>query len=138
MHDKYEDSRAAGDSLREAAAKLGLQVVTVDAIDRAAQRPDGTVVNDLPQSSDLLSQAFETEVGVENNAVNIGGNGFVFYEVEQITPGRDRTLDEVKAKATADWTAEETEKRSERQGRRAGEASEGRRDARCPGRGTFT
>jgi peptidyl-prolyl cis-trans isomerase D len=111
VHDKYEDSRAAGDSLREAAAKLGLQVVTVDAIDRAAQRPDGTVVNDLPQSSDLLSQAFETEVGVENNAVNIGGNGFVFYEVEQITPGRDRTLDEVKAKATADWTAEETEKR---------------------------
>ena len=110
VHDKYEDSRAAGDTLREAASKLGLKVVTVDAVDRAAQRPDGTVVNDLPQSSDLLSQAFETEVGVENNAVNIGGNGFVFYEVEQITPGSDRTLDEVKAKATADWIAEETER----------------------------
>ncbi len=111
VHDKYEDSRAAGDTLREAAAKLGLTVHTVDAIDRTAQRPDGTVVNDLPQSRDLLSQAFESEVGIENPPVNIGGTGFVFFEVEQITPKRDRTLDEVRAKVVADWKAEEAEKR---------------------------
>ena len=111
VHDSYEDSRAAGESLREAAAKLGLDVVTVDAIDRAAQRPDGTVVNDLPQSKELLDAAFETEAGIENPAINIGGNGFVFYEVEGITPARDRTLDEVKAKVVADWKAAETEKR---------------------------
>ncbi len=111
VHDKYEDSRAAGESLREAAAKLGLDVKTVDAIDRAAQRPDGTVVADLPQSKELLDAAFETEVGIENPAVNIGGNGFVFFEVEAITPARDRTLDEVRAKVVADWKAAETEKR---------------------------
>lgn len=111
VHDKYEDSRAGGDTLREAAAKLGLDVVTIEAIDRAAQRPDGTVIADLPQSRDLISQAFETEAGIENAAVNIGGNGFVFYEVEQITPSRDRTLDEVKAKVTADWKAQEAEGR---------------------------
>jgi len=62
-------------------------------------------------TEDLLSQAFESEVGIENNAVNIGGNGFVFYEVEQIIPARDRTLDEVKARVTADWTAQEAEGR---------------------------
>ena len=111
VHDSYEDSRAAGELLREAAAKLDLKVVTVDAIDRAAQRPDGSVVNDLPQSKELLDAAFEAETGIENPAVNIGGNGFVFYEVEGITPARDRTLDEVKAKAVADWKAAETEKR---------------------------
>jgi len=111
VHDKYEDSRAGGDTLREAAAKLGLDVVTIEAIDRAAQRPDGTVVTDLPQSRDLISQAFETEAGIENAPVNIGGNGFVFYEVEQITPSRDRALDEVKAKVTADWKAQEAESR---------------------------
>lgn len=111
VHDKYEDSRAAGESLREAAAKLSLEVKTVDAIDRAAQRPDGTVVNDLPQSKDLLEAAFESEAGIENPAVNAGGNGFVFFEVEDITAARDRTLDEVKAKAVADWKAAETEKR---------------------------
>ena len=111
VHDNYEDSRAAGESLREAAAKLGLDVVTVEAIDRAAQRPDGSVVNDLPQSKELLDAAFEAEAGIENPPVNVGSTGYVFYEVEGITPARDRTLDEVKAKVVADWKEAETEKR---------------------------
>ncbi|TJW42291.1 MAG: peptidylprolyl isomerase, partial [Mesorhizobium sp.] len=38
-------------------------------------------------------------------------NGFVFYEVASITPARDRTLDEVRQKVVADWTATETSKR---------------------------
>ena len=111
VHDRYEDSRAAGETLREAAAKLGLDVVTIDAIDRAAQRPDGTVVNDIPQSKDLLSDAFESEVGIENSAINIGSNGFVFYEVDEIAPRRERPLDEVREKAVADWKAEQVQER---------------------------
>lgn len=111
VHDNYEDSRAAGESLREAAAKLGLKVMTVEAIDRAAQRPDGTVVNDLPQSKELLDAAFETEAGIENPAVNIGSTGYVFFEVEDIVPARERTLDEVKDKVVADWKEAETENR---------------------------
>jgi peptidyl-prolyl cis-trans isomerase D len=111
VHDNYEDSRAAGESLREAAAKLGLDVVTVEAVDRAAQRPDGSVVGDLPQSKELLDAAFETEAGIENPPVNVGSSGYVFYEVEGITPARERTLDEVKAKVAADWKKAETEKR---------------------------
>ena len=111
VHDNYEDSRAAGKSLREAAAKLNLDVVTVEAIDRAALRPDGTVISDLPQSKELLDAAFEAEAGIENPAVNVGTTGYVFYEIEGITPARDRTLDEVKAKVVADWKEAETEKR---------------------------
>ena len=111
VHDNYEDSRAAGESLREAAAKLNLDVVTVEAIDRAALRPDGTVISDLPQSKELLDAAFEAEAGIENPAVNVGTTGYVFYEIEGITPARDRTLDEVKAKVVADWKEAETEKR---------------------------
>jgi len=111
VHDNYEDSRAAGESLREAAAKLGLEVATIEAIDRAGQRPDGSVVNDLPQSRELLEAAFEAEAGLENPPVNVGSTGYVFYEVEEITPARDRTLDEVKAKVAADWKAAEAEKR---------------------------
>lgn len=111
VHDNYEDSRAGGESLREAAAKLGLAVATVEAIDRAAQRPDGSVVGDLPQSKELLEAAFETEAGIENPPVNVGSTGYVFYEVEGITPARERTLDEVKAKVVADWKEAETEKR---------------------------
>ena len=110
-HDSYEDARAGGATLAEAAAKLNLKVVTVEAVDRQALRPDGTIVNDLPESPELLKQAFETEVGIENPAINIGSTGYVFYEVQGVTPARDRTLDEVHDKVVADWKAAEAEKR---------------------------
>lgn len=111
VHDSYEDARAGGKSLQAAAEKLKLKVVTVDAIDRAGQQPDGSVVNTLPDSRNLIEAAFEAEAGIENQPLNIGTNGFVFYEVEGITPARDRTLDEVREKVVADWTAAEAKKR---------------------------
>ncbi|AZO75414.1 MULTISPECIES: SurA N-terminal domain-containing protein [unclassified Mesorhizobium] len=111
VHDSYEDTRASGASLAQAAEKLKLKVVTVDAIDRTGQRPDDTVVNDLPQSADLIKAVFEAEPNTENEGLTTADNGFVFYEVQSITAARDRTLDEVRQKVAADWTAAETDKR---------------------------
>lgn len=108
VHDSYEDARAAGETLEEAARKLNLKVVTVEAVDRNAQRPDGSVINDLPQSQQLLRAAFETEANVENPPLTVGSSGYVFYEVLAVTAPRDRTLDEVRDRVIADWTAEET------------------------------
>ena len=112
VHDSYEDSRAAGESLREAAAKLGLKVVTIDAIDRAAQRPDGTIVNDLPQSKELLerrpSKPRSASKTLRSTSAATASSS---TRSRSITPARDRTLDEVKAKVVADWKAAETEKR---------------------------
>ena len=111
VHDSYEDSRAGGETLEEAARKLNLKVVTVEAIDRNAQRPDGTVVTDIPQSEDLIRDAFEATAGTENEAIQIGSTGYVFYEVMEVTAARDRTLDEMRAKVVADWKAEEVRSR---------------------------
>lgn len=111
VHDKYEDARAGGETMAEAAAKLGLKVVTIDAIDRTGQRPDATVVPDLPASVDLLNAAFETEIDIENPGINIGSNGFVFFEVNGVTAARDRALEEVRQKVVTDWTTAETTKR---------------------------
>ncbi|MBZ9919475.1 MULTISPECIES: SurA N-terminal domain-containing protein [unclassified Mesorhizobium] len=111
VHDNYEDSRAAGSSLADAAAKLKLKVVTVDAIDRSGLRPDGSIVKDLPESPALIKAAFDAEPNTENEALTTADNGFIFYEVASITPARDRTLDEVRQKVVADWTAAETAKR---------------------------
>lgn len=111
VHDKYEDARAAGSSLADAAAKLKLKVVTIDAIDRMGLRPDGTIVKDLPESPDLIKAVFAAEPHTENEALTTADNGFVFYEDDSITPARDRTLDEVRQKVVADWTAAETTKR---------------------------
>ena len=111
VHDTYDDARAGGATLAEAAERLKLKAVTIDAIDQGAKRPDDSLVGDLPESSELLRAAFASEVGVENEAVNIGTDGFVFFEVQGITPTRERPLAEVKDKVIADWTKAEADKR---------------------------
>lgn len=110
VHDSYEDARAAGDTLREAAEKLKLKVVTIEAIDRAGQRPDGSIIRDLPASAALIQAVFDAETGIENDGLETANNGYVFYEVDGITPARDRELDEVREKVVADWTSEEAVK----------------------------
>src|SRR5690606_35116933 len=54
---------------------------------------------------------FDTEVGVENPSIPLGSNGFLFYEVEGVTPARDRKLAEVRDQVVADWTTQEAEVR---------------------------
>lgn len=110
VHDSYEDDRAGGETMAEAASKLKLKMVTVDSVDRSGQKPDGTIVKDLPASADLIKAVFEAEKATENEALPTPGQGYVFYEVNDITPGRDRTLDEVREKVVADWTKAETAK----------------------------
>jgi peptidyl-prolyl cis-trans isomerase D len=117
VHDSYEDARAGGESMREAAARLKLRVVTVEAVDRQGRAPDGSEVS-LPEGPALLREAFETDVGVENPPISIGTSGFLFYEVEGITPARDRALDEVRDRVIADW------KQQEASGRLAARAEE--------------
>lgn len=107
VHDSYEDARAGGETLRQAAEKLKLKVVTIDAIDRTAADKNGTVITDIPASPEVLRAAFEAEANTENAGIGTDGNGYVFYEVEGIEPARERELDEVRAKAITDWKLEQ-------------------------------
>ncbi|MNE59201.1 hypothetical protein D3C80_1542810 [compost metagenome] len=50
---------------------------------------------------------FKTEPGAESLPINLGREGYVWFDVEQITPDRDRTLSEVRDEVAADWTAEQ-------------------------------
>src|SRR5690606_30691110 len=127
VHDAYEDARAGGDSMAEAAAKQRLRVVTVEAVDRGGRTPEGTILTDLPQSSELLREAFDAEPGMENPAINIGSVGFLFYEVDAVTPARERTLDEVRERVAADWAANEA---STRLAQKAAETEKALQDGR--------
>lgn len=107
VHDQFEDLRAGGSTLEEAATQLNLKPVTVKASDRNGKDEAEADVPDLPERAALLAEVFQTDVGVEALPVNIGNNGFIWLEVKDIVAERDRTLDEVREKATADWTAEQ-------------------------------
>ncbi len=106
-HDAIEDNRAAGDPLKVAAASQKLDYRIIDAIDRTAQTPTGEIISDIPNSSQLLNEAFETEVGVETNPLNANLSEFVWFEVLKITPERARALDEMLETVRADWIAAE-------------------------------
>ena len=110
-YDAYEDARAGGASMQEAAEELQLEMKTVEAVDQSGQRPDGTALDGLPQSRELLSEAFQSEVDLENPAINMGANGFLFYEVADIIPARERSFEEVRDQVLADWTEAETDTR---------------------------
>ncbi len=101
IHDKVEDERAGGATLEEAAQKLKLPIVTYDAIDRSGRDPSGKLVT-IPHNGDLVSAAFATDVGVDNDPIEADG-GYIWYDVAGITPARDRTLDEVKSQVEERW-----------------------------------
>lgn len=107
VHDAYEDARAGGMTMVEAATQQKLTPVSITAVDRSGQTPEGTVLSNLPQSQELLRDVFDTEPGVEAPPINLGVEGFVWFEVEDVTPARDRTLEEVRERVVADWTAEQ-------------------------------
>src|ERR1700681_563215 len=102
LRDKMEDERGGGASVIEAAQKLGLAAVTIDAVDRSGRLPNGQPVASIPRRLDVVSQAFNSDVGVDNDAISFGG-GYVWYDVIGITPSRERTLEEVKDQVEAKW-----------------------------------
>jgi len=101
LHDKMEDARAGGGALADAAKTLGLQAVTLD-IDRSGRDPAGKFVAAIPGATTVISGAFSNDVGVDTYPVDADG-GYVWYEVEAVTPARDRTLDEVKTEVEQRW-----------------------------------
>ncbi|KAA0075984.1 peptidylprolyl isomerase [Tardiphaga sp. P9-11] len=106
MHNKIEDERGGGANVVDTAKKLGLTAVTIEAVDRSGRAPDGQPVAGLPTGVDVVTQAFNSDVGVDNDALQAGG-GYIWYDVLGVTPARDRTLDEVKPQVEARWRDEQ-------------------------------
>ena len=107
LRDKMEDERGGGASVTEAANKLKLAPATIDAVDRSGREPSGQPVANIPPGLDLVAQAFNSDVGVDNEPISYQG-GYVWYEVLGVTPPRDQKLDEVKDRVEARWRADET------------------------------
>jgi peptidyl-prolyl cis-trans isomerase D len=110
LQNKMEDERSGGASIAEAAQKLGLTAVTIDAVDRSGRTPDGQLVANVPRGLDVVSQAFNSDVGVDNDAIQFNG-GYVWYDVIAITPSRERSLDEVRPQVEAKWREDQISSR---------------------------
>ncbi|MBP2238143.1 peptidyl-prolyl cis-trans isomerase D [Sinorhizobium kostiense] len=107
LHAKIEDERAAGVPVKEVAEQLNLKIATVEAIDATGKDQNGDEVAGLPEQRTLLQEVFKAEVGLDTLAVNIGRDGYLWFDLEEVIPARDLTLDEVRDEVAADWTAEQ-------------------------------
>ena len=110
--DEVEDARAGGASLTEVAGRFSLDVSTPPAFDATGKNQNDADV-DLPEADGLVNGAFDSDVGVENDPLQLGDRGFLWYEVTNVIPARDRELSEVRDRVVAAWKEDETAKRLE-------------------------
>ena len=111
LRDKIEDERAAASTLAETAKKLGLAATSIEAVDRSGRGPDGKPVAGLPQTPNVVSAAFASDVGIDTDALQLPNGGYIYFDVTGVTPSRERPLDEVKDQVTARWHDDEVAKR---------------------------
>lgn len=106
----FEDARAGGDLLVEAAKKVGMHVVHVPAVDQNGLTPDGTKAQ-LPTEPEFLPQAFKAEVGDEGDPFGASDAKQFVLKVNGVTPPKLKPLDSVRAEVTAAWIVQERARR---------------------------
>jgi peptidyl-prolyl cis-trans isomerase D len=111
VHDAIEDMRASARPLAEIAQEKGLSLVQIPAVDRTAQDKSGQPVENLPERNALLTAAFASDIGVDNEALRTSEGGYVWFDVTGIEPTRERPLDEVREEVTRQWRAAEVSQR---------------------------
>jgi len=107
VYKSFEDVRASGASLAESAQQQKLTVKTIDAIDAEGKDMKDAEIGDLPSGQKLVGEVFKAEVGVEPLPLSLESGGYVWFELLDTVPARDRKLDEVKDRVVADWTVEQ-------------------------------
>jgi peptidyl-prolyl cis-trans isomerase D len=103
--DAVEDARAQQKSFEDIAKDVKLNLVVTPPVDQQGLGKDGKQVN-VPFKEGVLKQAFESDTGVENDALTTPSNGYVWYEVREVTPSAIKPLDTVKTQVEADWKAQ--------------------------------
>ena len=102
LYNKIEDERGGGATVTDSAQKYGLKTVMIESVDRSGRAPNGQPVTGLPQGFDLVNAAFASNVNVDNDPQQYKG-GYIWFDVLNVTPSRERSLDEVKDQVEARW-----------------------------------
>lgn len=106
----FEDARAGGATVADAARQHGLTVVTIPAVEEGGRDPSGEPVAALAEQEELLSTAFQTPEGEASDFIP-AGDADVVVSVDRITPSTVRPLDEVREELTQVWLGRERTRR---------------------------
>lgn len=103
VYDAVEDARAQQTKFEDIAAKAGIPFTLVPAISAAGVGRDGKDVT-LPSKAELLKAAFNSDVGVENDAL-ASHDGYIWYDVREVIPSALKPLQEVAEQVKQDHVA---------------------------------
>lgn len=106
----FEDARAAGATLADAARRTGLQVVTIPAVETGGRDQQGRPIESLAGHEEVLSAAFETPEGEATDFIP-AGDADVIAGVDRVIPASVRPLEEVRSELAQAWVARERERR---------------------------
>lgn len=99
IYDAVEDARAAQTKFEDIAGKAGIPFLLVGPIDAVGLARTGEAL-DIPQKAEVLRAGFNSDVGVENDAISLD-DGYIWYEVREVVPSSVKPFDEVKEQARA-------------------------------------
>lgn len=103
--DQIEELRAAFRPLSEIAGRFGLEVRELDVTAGGEALAD--VPNIVPEDRTRVSQAiFKAEAGQLTPAISLTGNSHVWFDLVEVQPARDQTLDEVRNDISAKMVEE--------------------------------
>lgn len=106
----FEEARAGGTAIAQAARANNLTIVNVPAVDQRGATPEGQPVAGLVDQAELLRLAFQTGEG-EASDFTQAGDADVVVAVDHITPPAVRPLDQVRPQLIQAWTAREAARR---------------------------
>ena len=107
VHDRIEDLRSSGKSLQEVSAELQRPLLTIEAADAQGRDKAGEPIAPLPDQADVLKAVFQSDRGVDNEAIRTRENGYVWFEIRSIEAARERSFDEVRGQVEQAWRLDE-------------------------------
>ncbi|MEM7068190.1 MAG: SurA N-terminal domain-containing protein [Pseudomonadota bacterium] len=108
--DAVEDERGAGEQVLPIGENLGLDTRTISAMDANGLDKDGNPIANFPELRNLATNAFQAEPGDDTQAIEIGENGFLWFDVLEIIPERQKPFEEVESEVKTAWITTETDK----------------------------
>ena len=106
----FDEARAAGAAVSDAARQAGLTVVAIPAVDAQGRAPDGRPIEALADQEELLRMAFETPESEASDFIPVG-DADVVVAVDRVTASTVRPLSEVRDLLSQLWVTRERARR---------------------------
>jgi peptidyl-prolyl cis-trans isomerase D len=127
---QYIDESSRGEPLPKAAAKAGMHVGRIDAIDAKGNTPNGSKAQ-IPSDPELLAQIFKADVGEDGDPFQAKSGTTYVVKVDGVRPPKLKSLSEVRAEVTAAWQKEQIARQMEAKAKALAQQAGARKDLKA-------